>query len=65
MKTENRISRKEYLAIIIWMLWMLIITISVYLIESTLLFVFCIVGSCLVVYLCFRLVRGKNVGEEK
>ena len=47
----------SYLAIIIWVLWMLFITFTVYFIESSLLFVFVVVGSCLLDFSIDRLVK--------
>ena len=57
MNRNNEIPTEAYLAIIIWGLWMLFITFAVYFIESSLLFVFVIGGSCLFVISMDRLVK--------
>ena len=65
MNSNDEISAEAYLAITIWALWMLFITIAVYFIESSLLFVFAILGSCLFSYPMYRLFKkSKNEGEE-
>ena len=66
MQTDNdEIPTEAYLAIIIWVLWMLFSTFTVYFIESGLLFVFFIGGSCLISYSMYRLFKKiKREGEE-
>ena len=57
MNKKDEIATEAYLAIIIWIAWMLFITIAVYFIESSLLFVFAVVGSCLLDFSIDRLVK--------
>ena len=66
MQTDNdEIPTEAYLAIIIWVLWMLFSTFTVYFVESSLLFVFFIGGSCLISYSMYRLFKKiKREGEE-
>ena len=65
MNKKDEIATEAYLAIIIWMLWMYTISNAVYFIESSLLFVFAIGGSCLLVISLRRLLKkSKNEDEE-
>ena len=61
MNKKDEIATEAYLAIIIWMLWMYTISNAVYFIESSLLFVFAIGGSCLLVISLYRLQKKARI----